>query len=297
MTLVFFIFGVALGSFFNVVSTRYRGEGRIFNWKKIGGFEYSENQRSRCLACGKKLLWIDLIPIINFSWLRGCCRYCKEKLSWQYPIIELAGGLAMLAPLFFYDYFKIPHRILLNEPVMDYYLLVFIWLVVALAMLLVIAIDWRLQIIPDQINIFLAFWGLVIAAVLRRLPDLDHGGSFTMNYFSIFPGSQNIFLNHILGGIAGLAVFALIIFASKGKAMGMGDMKLAGAMGLIIGWPDIILAIVFSFVIGSLWGVILLLTGRKTLKEKIPFGPFLVIGFFTFIIWGHSLLSWYFKII
>lgn len=247
---ILFIFGVALGSFLNVVASRYKENNRLFNSRIIGG-------RSHCSFCKKTLAWYELVPIFSFFIQKGRCRYCGRRFSFQYPLVELAGGFALLLPYYF-----------------QYQLIGIIWTLVALAMILIVLIDRRLQIIPDQINLFLAFLGAGV----------------------IFLNPADILVNHLFAGFIGLLFFGVIILISRGRAMGMGDMKLAGAMGLLLGWPNIILAIATAFVVGAAWGVFLILSGRKKMKSNVPFGPFLVIGFFTALFWGSQLISWYFAI-
>ncbi|MFH1759096.1 MAG: prepilin peptidase [Patescibacteria group bacterium] len=291
-SIILFLFGLSIGSFLNVVALRYRGAGRLFSFKK---------KRSHCPYCDKALAWYELIPLLSFVIQFGRCHHCDQRLSWQYPLGELLGGLVLLLPVYFYNYYDIFHRALVGEIIWPYYVLIAVWTLAALAMLLLTLIDWHLKIIPDQINLFLLSLGIVGAVILSGTSvasgvERSHNLSFLENYAEIFGGPSSIWLNHLMAAAVGLLFFGFIIVASRGRAMGVGDLKLAGALGLLLGWPDIILTIASSFVVGSLWGIYLLIFKSKTLKSTVPFGPFLVIGVFITIFFGHDLASWYFSL-
>lgn len=261
-----FILGLIIGSFFNVVSLRYKGYGQLFNLKKIGG-----RQRSRCSYCRKKLKWYELIPLVSFVIQFGRCRSCRRYISWQYPLVELAVGFAFLLPYYF-----------------DYSLVGWVWLSATLAMILLSAIDWRLQIIPDQINLFLAGLGVVLILLGTE--------SFLKNYGDWLSLVNNIWWDRLLAAFIAMLFFAFIILASKGKAMGVGDLKLAGALGLLLGWPDIILALSIAFILGAILGVIFIVVKGKKMKTAIPFGPFMVAGVFIHILFGYQIANWYFTL-
>lgn len=274
-----FVFGLIIGSFLNVVAFRYSGNGPLFNFKKLSG-------RSRCPYCRRSLKWRELIPLLSFLWQGGRCRSCRHRLSWQYPIVELASGFALLMPYYFYNYFDISHRLLASEAVGRYYIIGVVWTLAALAMILLAAIDSRLRIIPDQINLFLAGLGIILG--------LAGAGSFLKNYGDWLALTNGQFLDRFLAALAALLFFGFIIMISRGRAMGVGDLKLAGALGLLLGWPDIALSLSFAFVLGAIAGLILLLARRRTLKSIIPFGPFMIAGVFIHIFFGYQIANWYF---
>ncbi len=269
--------GLAVGSFLNVVAMRYKGEGRLFDLNRLDG-------RSHCPHCHAQLRWYELIPVISFFIQRGACRSCSKKISAVYPIVELITAGAFVLPLaYFYPHYSFP----LTHPYRA--ALSHLWLVVALCMIVLSVIDLRLMIIPDQIITALAFIGFVFA--------IEDSGSFLGNYAGLFPSVGNAFITHVAGGIAGMALLGSIVLLSKGRAMGMGDVKLAGVMGLILGFPDIILALAFAFVAGGAWSAGALLFHRAKIKTLVPFGPFLVFGFWAHIFWSQALLAWYFALI
>ncbi len=211
--------------------------------------------RSRCPYCDITLRWYELIPLLSFVIQLGRCRHCHALLSWQYPIVELVSGLMFVG-------------ILMSGQIG------LIWLLAAMALLLLSLIDLRLYIIPDQINLFLALLGVGIL--------VDKGIS-----------SSAIWQGHLLGFFVGAAFFGLIILITKGKGMGMGDLKLVAALGFLFGWPKILLIIIAAFVLGSISSVFLLLSKRKTMKDGIPFGPFLAVAAMVVLLFGNYIIGTY----
>lgn len=288
--LFFFLIGLAVGSFLNVVIFRYFPEDSFFcNLKKCSG-------RSKCMACDKKLRWYELIPIVSFFAQWGRCRGCGAKISWQYPLVELGGGLAFLLPFYFKTILGL-NSLFIPFPA---YFLVFsaIWVSIFLIFILIWVIDREFGIIPDELNIFLAILGVLLIAENNFYGFFSQfgGGSFIGGFSILFGFRQNIWFNHLGAALLALLLIGLIVFITRGKGMGVGDLKFAGALGLIFGWPDIIFVLVFSFVLGSLFGICLLIKKLKGLKDSVSFGPFLVLGALTVFFFGPNILSAYFKL-
>lgn len=112
----------------------------------------------------------------------------------------------------------------------------------------------------------------------------------------MFGFQNNIWLNHFFAALLGVAFFGAIVLITRGEAMGMGDVKLAGALGLIFGWPDIIMVLTLSFIIGSIFGIYLMIRKKKGMKDAVPFGPFLVIGSALTFFAGFEIINGYFKL-
>lgn len=270
----YFIFGLAIGSFLNVISLRYDGTGHLMSTRRLG-------DRSHCPYCKRQLRFYELIPVASFIMQCGRCRGCGKTISWQYPLIELLTGFAFLLPmLYFYPFYSFPFEHPYREALSH------LWLLIALCMIALSLIDMRLMIIPDQIAGALALFGIAFAV-------LD-SGSFLGAYVSLLPRFNNSLVNHGAGGLLGIVLFGLIVVLSRGRAMGMGDVKLAGAMGMILGFPDSMFAFAFAFVAGGVWSAVLLLFRKTSLKTMVPFGPFLVLGFWLHIFFSRALLHWYF---
>lgn len=229
---------------------------------------------SRCFFCSRKLSWFENIPLISFLVLQGRCRTCKSRISWQYPAVEFSSGL-----LFLLLYLKI----LPNFQVLNFVIIaLFFWL------LLVISVyDLHHKIIPNSL-VYLAS-GVSLLFVI-----VDSG------YWNLIP--------HLLSGFGLFAFFALLWLISKGRWMGFGDAKLALAIGIMLGWPLSLTALVFSFWLGAFVGIAFLLGHRVSkliwtpsvqvgLKTQIPFGPFLFTGSLIVFLWGEQLIARYFSLL
>lgn len=273
-----FVFGLIIGSFLNVVIFRYKPERSAFALFPLRG-------RSHCRSCGKTLSWYELIPLLSFVIQRGRCRTCKERLSAQYPLIEFLTGLIFLTPLYFYA-----------PQTPDYSLASgILWTVAFIVFLVLAAIDYYWMIIPDELNLFIIVLGLLRIFNEKSFSIFnDFSGSFIGNFSGLFGLRSDIWLNHLAGGAIGLIFIGSIILLTRGRGMGMGDLKLAAALGILFGWPDIAFLLAFAFILGSLYGVYVLTAGKKALKDSVPFGPFLILGAMTLIFFGRQILFIYF---
>ncbi|MEW6233633.1 MAG: prepilin peptidase [Chloroflexota bacterium] len=209
---------------------------------------------SRCTACGQQLRPLDLIPVVSFLLLRGRCRYCTAPLPWRLPVVELGTGL-----LFAFLWYHLGPSVQLL-------------LLTAYASILVVVlfIDLEHRLVLNVVS----YPAIVLALV---------AAPFTPN--------QTI-LRLLLGGLVGFVIFLIIALVYPG-GMGMGDVKLATFLGLVTGFPQVIIFIYISFIIGGLVALGLLVTRLKKRKDPIPFAPFLVIGGFTTMVYGQEILRWF----
>ena len=208
--------------------------------------------RSYCPRCKHKLGLLDLIPVLSFMWLRGRCRYCHEKISVQYPLVEIATGL-----LFLLTYKLQPTTY--NFIIVPFMVAIFVY-------------DLKHYIIPDKV-IYPAIGVALVYDFLR----------------SDFLGKSDL----LISAFGAAAFFLAIVLISRGKWMGVGDIKLAFLMGLILGYPNILVALFLAFLIGAIIGVGLMVFGKKTIKSEVPFGPFLVAGTFIALFFGKEIINWY----
>lgn len=245
MIIFLFITGIFIGSFLNVLIDRIpKGEDFMLG-------------RSHCDFCKKILEPLDLIPLFSFLFLKGRCRYCHKKLSWQYPVIEFISGLI----LSFFFLTSVNYQMML----FNYFLFA--------GLLVIFVSDLKYRIIPDQIVGFL---------VILQLAEL-----------LIISGNMT---NHIFSGIGFFLFFLLLVIITKGKGMGLGDVKYSFFMGLLLGFPKIIVAFYASFLTGAVFSLILILKGKKTMKSTVAFGPFLVFG--TVVTYHYGNRLWvYFRMI
>jgi len=290
--LYLFIAGLIVGSFLNVISLRYQPGQKLLDKKIIGG-------RSRCPSCHRQLVWYELIPIISFLLQLGKCRHCGRRLSLRYPLVEILSGLIFVLvplaltktdPFFFYEITK-------EKDFSGLAVISAVWIFIFVLFLLLSLIDWRHFVIPDSLSLSLAAAGLVllfINAYYQRFGSLN--GSFLRHYAAVFGLRENIWLNYLLAAALGMATLGLIVFLSRGKAMGLGDVKLVGALGLIFGWPDILMIMLLSFIIGALASIISLIFKKKKMKDMIPFGPFLALGSSLTFFFGYQIIDGYFKL-
>lgn len=216
--------------------------------------------RSYCPHCKHILNWQDLIPVFSFLILRGKCRYCRKLISLQYPLVELATGIIFLLIFFYFS--------------TNFLFFVFYFLI-SCSLIIIFVYDLKNYIIPDEI-----IYPAILITLIFNLQFL------TSNQFPIFKHS-------ILSAVGAAVFFITIVLISRGKWMGIGDIKLAFLMGLLLNWPNILVALFSAFFIGAATGIGLIISGKKTLKSEIPFGPFLVTGTFLSLFWGERLINWY----
>ncbi len=266
-----------------MVSLRYKDGKGIF--ADIYG-------RSHCPYCGKTLQWYELLPLVSFVIQGGKCRSCHHRLSMQYPIVELLSGLIFVL---------VPYRLMAFYAFRPSYLPIFIWVVAFLTLLLISAIDFRQQIIPDSLNVFIALLGVAMFFIHITLGDFmaamgEHaiGGTFIWSYALLLFVGNSLLVNTLLGLAFGLVFIGLIFAISLGRGIGFGDVKLAAAAGLLMGWPDIALALILAFIIGAIVGGLLMLFRGKSRRDAVPFGPFIAVGITLVFFLGYDILNAYF---
>lgn len=254
-----FVLGTIAGSFINCLAWRINQEETILG-------------RSYCPKCKHTLSSFDLFPILSFAFLKGKCRYCKEKISWQYPLVEILTGLAFVF-VYHYTGFDLLTFDLQN---IKFYELIFRWL---LSMLLLTAFIYDLKyfIIPD---------GITFSAITLTVLWIIVG--FFAGYYT-----KMQVLSFLFAGLGSSFFLFCLWFFSQGKAMGFGDVKLAFLLGLFLGYPVIIPALFASFFIGALTGIVLIFLRKKKMRSEVPFGPFLVMGAFIGLAWGQDMINWY----
>lgn len=290
LTLLFLVLlGIAFGSFLNVVVLRYNPERRFFSYRYLKG-------RSHCPNCQKTLSWYELIPIFSFIFQLGKCRGCSKKISWQYPIVEILCGIVF--PVVTMVIWKIFFTVLVGANVWLLWSVASIWILIILSLICVFLVDLKYYIIPNGLNLFIFFLGLLWTAIGWRMGLFNFftQGSFLNEFAPLFPMFVNPVFNHLIGMVIAVLFFFAIVFLSGGKAMGMGDVKLIAGLGLLFGWPDVIVITFLSFIIGAIFSLGLMALGKKHLRDKVPFGPFIVIATLVVFFFGSGLISSYFGI-
>ncbi len=270
MTALLFVFGAAFGSFFNVVALRHTPGGALFGSHLFG--------RSRCSSCRRTLQWYELVPIASFVAQLGRCRSCGARVSVQYPIVELLAGAVVAGA--YAAYGATPFAL--------------VWALIGLTLLLLSVVDALHFIIPDSLNLTLAALGIALLFVAHPAGSASVS---SLGYFAYWLGApESVFMSRLLGALAGGGFFALVILGTGGRAMGWGDAKLALVGGVILGFPDIGLAAALSFILGTIAVLPLLATGRRSLRDLLPFGPFLALGIALTAFFGYDILKVYFSL-
>ncbi len=243
LLLLSIILGLCIGSFINALVWR------IAHGKTLGG-------RSLCVHCKKQLRNIDLIPVVSFFILKGKCRFCEKKISWQYPIVEIVTAIAF---------------VLVATQGIAPAMMFFQWIIVALVITLFV-IDFQYQVLPDVLTI-----PTIVFVVMFRLV--------------MEPLRWVVGVDMVLGGLIGLSFFGLQWIVSRGKWIGDGDVRLGVLMGVLLGFPGVLLALVISYSIGALIAAGLLMTRERGWGSRIALGPFLVIGTIITYYGGERIFS------
>jgi len=227
------------------------------------------NDRSECTHCGHKLTWYDLIPVVSWVTLRGKCRYCGKRIE-DTPLPEVGVALYFLVSFLFW-----PEPLTTGAGITDF---VF-WLVYGVLLGILFIYDLRYMLLPDKITFLLI--GLAVVQLLLHI-------------FLAPAAALETVANAVLGiaSIAGIYL-ALYVF-SRGRWVGFGDVKLGVFLGLALAdWRLGLLTFLLANVIGCLVILPGLLTRKLTRESRIPFGPFLIVGFIVSVLFGTSIVDWY----
>ncbi|HWI54136.1 MAG TPA: prepilin peptidase [Desulfobacteria bacterium] len=213
---------------------------------------------SSCPQCGKRLTWYELIPVLSYVMQCGRCRKCSTSISIIYPLVELLTGILFVSSYLRYGY---------TVEFLTAAILVSIMIVAAF-------IDITHKIIPNKLVLF----GLAVGIPL---------GLFRFDAGPIF----------ILAGFAAGFIPMFLIAVISGGQMGFGDVKLAGVMGVFLGWKGVLVAILLAFFAGAVYGLFLMIVLGRGRKTAVPFGPFLAFSSVICYLWLDTIISWYFSII
>ena len=250
MFIIFLILGLIIGSFLNAVVYRLNAVESLL-------------ERSHCPHCKNKIRWFDNVPLLSFILLSAKCRDCGEKISWQYPILELATGVifALIGNYFFSSYDS------------SSWMLTAYYLVIFSLLLIIFVYDLKYMEIP-----MLILWiGIIISAVYFLSVDWQN--------FHIAVSILDLkIISGLVGGLVAFLFFFGLAAYSKEVWMGYGDAYVGLLAGFIVGWPNIIWTLMLAFTIGALISVGLIIFRKKTMKSQVPFAPFLISGIFLVII-------------
>jgi leader peptidase (prepilin peptidase)/N-methyltransferase len=219
--------------------------------------------RSQCPSCKHVLNWYELIPVVSFLLQGAKCRSCKKALSWQYPLAEVVtAGLSLFVTWYSLIYY---HSTVL-----------FIGMAISCALFLVVSgVDLLTMEIPIDY--------VVIAGIIGGVARWQ-SGTATLTEVA-------------LGLITGAGIIAFILYGwrliFKQDGMGTGDIWMAGALGAVAAYPLSFSMLLYAVITGAVIGIIAMLIQKKGFEAKLPFGPFLFIGFLLSLVWGQAILQWY----
>ncbi|MFM8270281.1 MAG: prepilin peptidase [Pseudomonadota bacterium] len=237
------ILGLIWGSFFNVCIIRIPQSKSVVR------------NRSHCPSCQNPLKWYHNIPVLSFLFLRGQCAFCHNRISIQYPLVELSSAILFSGLWWIYGW---------SLPWIFYTLF-------ASMLLIITVIDLQHMIIPDELSL----------------------SGIVLGFVSVFFTQEMAWWDSLLGAALGGGVFLGIALLyekiTKQEGLGGGDIKLLAMIGAWLGIQSILIVIVISSALGSILGIGLMLFKRKNLKTAIPFGPFLAAAAIIYLLWGHPI--------
>lgn len=297
------VFGLIFGSAINA-----------FVWRLHAGRSWAKG-RSECSDCGHPLQAMDLIPVLSWVALGGKCRYCRKPIK-DHPIVELVTAIVLGTSWY----------VLAPVNAAGWLVLAF-WTVLALMLIVLGAYDARWKLLPNSVvyPLILAA-GLTLAAVhvahtgrvawidgvavLAALVIIEFDYLDTRQEWPIivnacmvatlvagasvlFAHGDRAIAGPVLAAVLAYAGFFTLVAATKGRGMGGGDVKLAFAMGLILGLEGTMVAMLIAFNVAAVVGLAMIATGKRDRQDQIPFGPYLVAGTIVAFLAGRQLVAWY----
>jgi leader peptidase (prepilin peptidase)/N-methyltransferase len=235
-------------------------------WRLHVGRSWAKG-RSECPDCGHVLSSRDLVPVLSWLMLGGRCRYCRAPIK-DHPVVEVATSIVFALSAF----------ALVSTGVLSWVQLVF-WLVLAVMLIVLAVYDQRWLILPDKVML-----PLIVVAFLYVV---------TM---SVAAHSPRMLAEYLLAAMLAGGAFYSLVFFSKGRAMGGGDIKLAFAMGLILGPGRTLLALLIAFNVAAIVGIAMMALRHRSRKDQIPFGPFLVTATIVAFLYGQQIIEWYLRL-
>lgn len=283
-----FISGLFFGSFLNLVSDRVTKGKSILKG------------RSHCDHCKKTLGPKNLIPILSYIKQGGKCAKCKKKLSIYYPISELLTGIAFIGIAHF-------STVLVAVDISS--IITFFYLLVVMSFYIILFLtDLKEKLIPNKIvypAIIFVLSFLILSAVVYFVLYYNQLKADTFGQYLLEAGilkvqimnSVRSFVTLIVSASGIAAFFAFLVWITKGRGMGSGDIRLGFLIGLFNGFPFNVMAIFLGFVFGAVISLIMIALKKRTLKDTIPFGPFLIAGSIVALVWGPAIWGWYINLL
>ncbi|MEH6452048.1 MAG: A24 family peptidase [Psychromonas sp.] len=267
--------GVLIGSFLNVVIYRlpvmmerawqtecaeYFPDANINNQEDVFNLVLP---RSRCPQCNHLIGSTENVPIFSWLFQRGRCKHCDCKISKRYPSIELLTGLLSLIVAWVIPF---------GWPLL--FALVFTWVLISLTF-----IDFDTMLLPDQLTLPLLWLGLLV------------------NVTGTFTDLTSAVLGAAFGYLSLWSIYWVFKLVTGKEGMGYGDFKLLAALGAWFGWQALPLIILLSSLAGAIIGIAIIATSKDKTSRAIPFGPYLAIAGWTFLVYGHGITEFYYSLV
>lgn len=218
------------------------------------------NGRSQCPHCAEQLKWHDNVPIISFLYLRGRCRSCKKPIAWRYLWVEIiCSALFIFTALY--------HQVLTH------------------GVGLTIIRDWLII----SLLVFTFLYDLLYEEILDAATVIPAAIVFALSLIFEWQTLSSL----LIGAAVGTGFFLVQYFVSRGRWIGQGDIFLGLFMGVIVGWPHILLALLLAYVLGAAGSLILIGIKKKTLTSRTAFGTYLAVGTVITMFFGDMIISWY----
>jgi len=266
-------FGLSVGSFLNVVAYRLP-KMMERDWKhecheflELEPPKSEEDQKrfnlavpaSACPQCGHKLRAWENIPVISYLFLKAKCSSCGMKISMQYPAVELITAIASLLAAYTF-----------GVTIQTVAALFFTWVLITLTL-----IDLKTQLLPDSITLPLLWLGILLS------------------FFDVFTDLASSVIGAMAGYMILWLVYQLFKLLTGKEGMGFGDFKLLAALAAWIGYSYLPQIILVSSVVGSVFGISLLIIGKTKQQQPIPFGPYLAVAGWIALLWGETINTTY----
>lgn len=217
---------------------------------------------SYCISCMKEIKWYDNIPILSYIILRGKCRSCKAKIGLFSFFLELIGGISFL--LIFLKF--------------GFHIETIIYMLITFILLIIFGIDYTTYEIYD---FSLIIFG-ILSLVLIIYESIINKAFPTENIIGLLAGGMSFFLIRVIGKLI-----------YKQEALGMGDVLLMAIAGFMLGWKNLLLAILIGSLLGSIISLFLIAIKVKNKESQIAFGPYLVTGIFIAMVYGQDIIHFY----
>ena len=260
--ILIFIFGLCVGSFLNVCIWRMpRGESVVFT-------------PSHCPNCNYKIKWYENIPVLSWLLLRGCCSNCKASISPRYPAVEVLTGILVLL-----DWWRVVEW---HQPIS----LFLLYLLATVLFVVTFFVDLKHKIIPNRLTYSVIILGLLLALFFPQAM-----GKTT---------SAEAFINSLSGLLAAGGSLAIVLIIGKmifkKDALGWGDVKLIAAVGACFGiYPPVwFFCILIGSIMGTVIGLVMMFFDRGKWSTALPFGAFLSVAGYLWILYGIKITDNYF---